>query len=61
VCAQVRTQQPAWDGANQKGADEIGIDIAEAEVQQAGDARQNHGMNDVCTYHYFGREAIEQQ
>jgi len=36
VRAQVRTQQPTRYGTDQKGTHEIGIDIAEPEMQQAG-------------------------
>jgi len=59
--AQVRTQQPTRYGTNQQGTHEIGIDIAEPEMQQASHSGEYHGVDNVGAHHDLRREAVEQK
>src|SRR5215471_18207976 len=58
---EVRTHQSPRDRANQQGNDQLGVNVPQLEMQQAGDAGQNYGVYNVGPDIHFGRETIEQE
>src|SRR5579864_727943 len=49
--AQMRSQQPTGYRTNQQGTHEIGINVAQPEMQQAGHAGEYDGVDDVGADH----------
>ena len=59
--AQVRAEQTTRNGADQKVANQVEIDVSQSPMQQAGHAGERDRVNDVGSDHNLGWETVEQK
>ena len=50
----MRAKQAAGNGTDDQRAHQVSIDVAEVELQEAGDSGEDHCMNNVGANHHFG-------
>ena len=59
--AEVRSKNSARHGADKQAEHQLGIDVAQPEVEQASYACENHGVHDVGTDHHLRLVAVKQE